>query len=148
MKYQTMLLEGDTVRHGLCRDLGFSAQDRNENIRRVGEVAKLFYISGKIAICTFISPFAKDRDFVRSLVPEGYFWEIYVKCPIEICKSRDPNGLYKKALAGEIAEFTGITSPYEEPLNPEITVETDIQGVEDIIENIMHRLADKRIIKP
>ena len=143
---QTMLLDGDNMRHGLCRDLGFSIKDRNENIRRAGEVARLFFEAGHIVICTFISPFIKDRQFVRSLFPETRFFEIYVKCDLEVCKRRDPNGLYKKALAGEIAEFTGISSPYEEPPTPEIVVETDLQSVDQSTSAIMTRLGQAGII--
>jgi bifunctional enzyme CysN/CysC len=144
---QVIHLDGDNLRHGLCRDLGFSAKDRSENIRRVGEVAKLFFASGKIVICAFISPFTEDRVFVRSLVPEKRFFEVYVKCDLEVCKKRDHKGLYKKALAGEIVEFTGISSPYEEPDCPEIKVETDMLGVEDCVSAIVKRLAAERIIE-
>ncbi len=133
---QVMLLDGDNVRHGLCGDLGFSGRDRSENIRRVGEAAKLFYEQGNIVVCTFISPFRKDREFVRSLVQEGRFVEVHVKCDINVCKRRDPKGLYKKAETGEIAEFTGVTSPYEEPAQPEVLVETDVMTVEECDETI------------
>jgi bifunctional enzyme CysN/CysC len=130
---QTMLLDGDHMRHGLCGDLGFSAKDRSENIRRAGEVAKLFFESGHIVLCTFISPFIADRQIVRKLFPENSFFEIYVQCDIETCKKRDPHGLYKKVLRGEIPEFTGISSPYETPVDPEISVNTDQQGMEEIL---------------
>lgn len=143
----TMLLDGDNIRHGLCADLGFSAPDRTENIRRVGEVAKLFYEAGHMVICTFISPFSTDRAFVRSLFPKDRFWEIQVKCDLEVCKRRDPNGLYRKALAGEIDEFTGISSPYETPLHPELTVETVLQSREDIIKIILEKLKKDGVIK-
>lgn len=143
---QVVLLDGDNLRHGLCRDLGFSTKDRSENIRRVGEVAKLFFESGKIVICAFISPFAEDRALVRSLFPERRFLEVYVKCDLEVCKKRDQKGLYKKALAGEIIEFTGISSPYEEPDCPEIKVETDILSVDDCITTIVERLVEELII--
>jgi adenylyl-sulfate kinase len=142
---QTMLLDGDNIRHGLCRDLGFSAPDRTENIRRVGELARLFFEAGKIVICTFISPFAKDRAFVRSLFPADRFFEIYVKCDMEVCKHRDPNGLYKKALTGEIPEFTGISSPYEEPQHPEFTAETDLCSMEDIVRHLREMLEKNKI---
>jgi bifunctional enzyme CysN/CysC len=142
---QTMLLDGDTIRHGLCKDLGFSARDRIENIRRAGEVARLFFEAGKIVICTFISPFAEDRTFVRSLFPTGRFFEIYVKCDIDVCKQRDPNGLYKKAITGEIQEFTGISSPYEEPQHPDLTAETDLCEVEDIVRNLCELLEKNKI---
>jgi bifunctional enzyme CysN/CysC len=144
--YQTMLLDGDNIRQGLCGDLGFSEKDRTENIRRVGEAAKLFFESGKIVICTFISPFEKDRMSVRSLMPKGRFFEVFVKCDLEVCKRRDPNGLYKKALSGEINDFTGISSPYEEPKDAEIVAETDLKTVEDIVADIQGILAQNKII--
>jgi bifunctional enzyme CysN/CysC len=146
MGCSTTLLDGDNVRHGLCGDLGFSDRDRTENIRRVGEVARLFFENGSIVICTFISPFRQDRDFVRGLIEEGHFFEIYVKCNLDVCKRRDPRGLYKKALAGEIKQFTGIDSPYEEPEQAEIAVETDLQNAEEVIERILTLLRDSSII--
>jgi bifunctional enzyme CysN/CysC len=144
--YQTMLLDGDNIRHGLCRDLGFSGTDRSENIRRAGEVAKLFFESGHIVICSFISPFIRDRQFVRSLFPEKSFFEIYVQCDLEICKRRDPNGLYKKAMSGEISEFTGVSSPYEEPPAPEIVVKTDRESADQIADSLINRLRQSGII--
>ncbi len=144
---QVIHLDGDNLRHGLCRDLGFSAQERSENIRRVGEVAKLFFESGQIVICAFISPFAEDRAFVRSLIPAKRFFEIYVKCDLEVCQKRDQKGLYKKALAGEILEFTGISSPYEEPGCPEIKVETDILSVDDCLNDIVEKLVKELILE-
>ncbi len=147
MGCQTMLLDGDRVRHGLCGDLGFSDQDRNENIRRVGEVSRLFFEAGMLTLSTFISPFSRDRDAARALLPEGRFFEIHVKCDIEVCKRRDPNGLYKKALAGEIKEFTGISSPYEAPENPELVVETDLQSLDEILANIIEMLKEKGILQ-
>ena len=141
LQCQTMLLDGDHIRQGLCGDLGFSDNDRSENIRRVGEVAKLFFETGSIVICTFISPFIRDRAFVRSLIAKGRFFEIYVKCDLEVCKRRDPNGLYQRALRGEISAFTGISSPYEMPDNPEITVETDIHSVDEIVVQIIDSLS-------
>ncbi|MBN1277272.1 MAG: sulfate adenylyltransferase subunit CysN [Deltaproteobacteria bacterium] len=143
---QTMLLDGDNIRHGLCGDLGFSQKDRTENIRRVGEAARLFFESGKIVICTFISPFEKDRMTARSLIRKGRFFEVFVKCDLEVCKRRDPNGLYKKALKGEINDFTGISSPYEEPKDAEMVAETDLKTVEDIVAHIMGILEEKNII--
>ena len=144
---QTMLLDGDTLRHGLCGDLGFSAEDRSENIRRVGETARLFFESGHIVLCAFISPFEKDRTFARSLISEGGFTEIYTKCSLDTCKMRDPKGLYAKAEAGEIQQFTGISSPYEAPRHPELVVETDAQTVDALAESIIRHLADQRIIR-
>ncbi len=143
---QTTFLDGDRVRHGLCGDLGFSPEDRSENIRRVGEVTKLFFDAGHIVLCTFISPFIKDRNFVRSLMPADRFFEVYVQCDLEVCKRRDPNGLYQKALKGEIKEFTGVSSPYETPENPELIVETDLESVDDIIATIVTKLKDNRIL--
>lgn len=143
---RTMLLDGDHIRHGLCGDLGFSEKDRQENIRRAGEAAKLFFETGDIVICTFISPFIRDRQFVRSLFPEKRFFEIHVRCDLETCIRRDPHGLYKKALAGEIAEFTGIDSPYEEPPDPEIVVETDLHSAEQIAGILLQRLIEEDII--
>ncbi|MHB8108749.1 MAG: sulfate adenylyltransferase subunit CysN [Syntrophorhabdaceae bacterium] len=130
--FQTVLLDGDNVRHGLCGDLGFSDKDRHENIRRVGEVAKLFFETGHVVLCSFISPFEADRALVRSLIAKERFLEIYVKCDFEVCKRRDPNGLYKRAVSGEIKDFTGISSSYEAPRTPELIVETDLQSCETI----------------
>ncbi|MEI6153421.1 MAG: sulfate adenylyltransferase subunit CysN [Deltaproteobacteria bacterium] len=144
---RTMLLDGDHLRHGLCGDLGFSGKDRNENIRRAGEVARLFFEAGHIVICTFISPFIRDRHFVRSLFPETRFLEIHVKCSLETCIKRNPHGLYRKAMAGEIAEFTGISSPYEEPQSPEIVVDTDLQGVEEIVDLLLGWIEKAKIIE-
>lgn len=121
----TYILDGDNLRHGLNNDLGFSEPDRIENLRRVGQVAKLFVDAGVVTIASFISPFAKDRDNIRSLFPNDQFFEIYIKTSIEVAKKRDPKGLYKKALTGEIPNFTGINSPYEEPINPELIIDTD-----------------------
>jgi len=143
---QVMMLDGDNVRHGLCGDLGFDDQDRSENIRRVGETAKLFWQQGNIVVCTFISPFRADRDFVRSLLPEGAFVEVFVKCDLGVCKRRDPKGLYAKAEAGEIKDFTGIDSPYEEPEHPEVVIETDLEPVETVVGRIHAFLAQNRII--
>jgi bifunctional enzyme CysN/CysC len=143
---QTTLLDGDTVRHGLCGDLGFSSKDRSENIRRAGETARLFFQSGMVAVCTFISPFAKDRQFARSLIPEGRFFEIYTRCSLDVCMRRDPNGLYARAQRGEIREFTGITSPYEEPINPDLIIETDLYTVEESVESIIALLEENGII--
>lgn len=144
---QTMLLDGDHIRQGLCGDLGFSDNDRSENIRRVGEVAKLFFETGSIVICTFISPFTCDRSFVRSLITEGRFFEIYVKCDLEVCKRRDPNGLYRRALRGEISAFTGISSPYETPEYPEIIAETDINTVDEMVKQIIDKLFQTGVLK-
>lgn len=143
---QTTYLDGDNVRHGLNGDLGFSPADRTENIRRVAEVARLAFEHGNLTLCTFISPFLADRAMARRLLPEGRFIEIYVKCDLEVAKRRDPKGLYAKALAGEIPEFTGISSPYEEPVNPEIVVETDVLSVDDIVEIILDELTRRGLL--
>ncbi len=142
--FHTYILDGDNIRHGLNKNLSFSDEDRTENIRRIGEVTKLFVDAGIIVLTAFISPFIKDRDIVRSLLPSGTFNEVYVKCDIETCETRDPKGLYKKARNGEIKDFTGISSPYEAPQNPEVIIdngknsdlETNInQIVEFLIKN-------------
>ncbi len=142
----TYLLDGDNIRHGLNRDLGFSTEDRMENIRRIGEVARLFCDAGLIVLTSFISPFQKDRDQVRSLVGRGEFVEIFVTCSLDTCEKRDPKGMYKKARAGEIREFTGIDSPYEEPENPEIVINTEEQTVEDSLDKIITYLKERGII--
>ncbi len=146
MGLHTSFLDGDNVRHGLNGDLGFSPEDRKENIRRVAEVARLNFENGHLALCTFISPYRSEREFARHLLPEGRFLEIYVKCDIEVCKRRDPKGLYAKAIRGEIKEFTGISAPYEEPQNPEILVESDVQSVDDIVEYIVEELTRRGLI--
>ncbi|MCY7951094.1 adenylyl-sulfate kinase [Bacillus inaquosorum] len=122
--YQVIVLDGDNIRHGLNKDLGFSDEDRKENIRRIGEVAKLFVQQGTIVITAFISPFREDREQVRQLVEAGEFHEVYIKCDLDICEQRDPKGLYKKARNGEIPFFTGIDSPYEEPEAPELVLDS------------------------
>jgi adenylyl-sulfate kinase len=142
-KIHTYLLDGDNIRHGLNKDLGFSEADRTENIRRISEVAKLFVDAGNVVLVAFISPFIKDRDFARSLVRENEFIEIFVDAPIEICESRDKKGLYRKAREGLIKDFTGISSPYEPPLKPEIHLKTDTMTVEDAVEKILCFLDSK-----
>jgi adenylylsulfate kinase len=124
------ILDGDNIRHGLNKNLGFSPDDRTENIRRIGEVAKLFTEAGIVALTAFISPYRADRDQVRALMQPGDFVEVHVECPVEVCEQRDVKGLYKKARAGEIKEFTGISAPYEAPLTPELTIDTSGQSVE------------------
>ncbi len=137
---QTMLLDGDQVRHGLNGDLGFTPDDRRENIRRVGEVAALFLHHGCLVLCTFVSPFKEDRDRARSLAPEGRFLEVFVDTPLEECERRDPKGLYARARKGEIAHMTGISSPYEPPVGPEIRVETVGRSVEQVVDEIVEAL--------
>jgi adenylyl-sulfate kinase len=140
------LLDGDNVRHGLSKDLGFSDTDRVENIRRIGEVAKLFVDAGLIAITAFISPFRSDRDMVRKLLAPGEFLEIYVRAPLAVCEQRDPKGMYKKARAGQIKHFTGIDSPYEEPSAPELIVDTEKSTVEQGVEQILAHLARQGVL--
>lgn len=144
---RTFVLDGDNVRHGLCGDLGFSEEDRVENIRRVGEMSKLFLEAGIITLTAFISPFRSDRGRVRALMPHGDFLEIYCYCPLSICEERDVKGLYKKARAGEIAHFTGITSPYEEPEKPELTVDTDSLSLDECVEAVMQMLREREILQ-
>jgi bifunctional enzyme CysN/CysC len=143
---QTMMLDGDNVRHGLSGDLGFTPNDRKENIRRVGEVARLFFEQGNVTLCTFISPYQEDRDRVRNLVDDGRFFEVHVDCPLEVCKERDTKGLYEKAEQGEIANFTGVSAPYEAPENPEVVVNTDQDDVEACVDQIIEALEDDGII--
>lgn len=145
-KIHTYILDGDNVRTGLNKDLGFTPEDRKENIRRLGEVAKLFVDAGIIVMVAAISPYKSDRSFVRNLLEPGEFIEIYVKCPLEICESRDPKGLYKKARQGVIKNFTGIDAPYEEPENPEIVIESDKESVEEAVNKIIRYLEEKKII--
>jgi adenylylsulfate kinase len=146
--FRSYVLDGDNVRHGLNRDLGFSPEDRTENIRRIGEVAKLFTDSGSIAITAFISPYRADRDMVRSIMRNGDFIEVFVDCSLEICESRDPKGLYKKARAGAIPEFTGISAPYEAPLAPELTVRTDELSPDECIERLLMYLEANGYFSP
>jgi adenylylsulfate kinase len=143
---RTFVIDGDNVRHGLCADLGFSDQDRVENIRRVGEVAKLFTEAGVITLTAFISPFRADRDRVRNLLSAGDFIEIYCDCPLEICEQRDVKGLYKRARAGEIKEFTGISSPYEAPETPELVVQTGTEPLESSVAEVLSFLVSKGIL--
>lgn len=138
----TYALDGDNVRHGLNSDLGFSDKDRVENIRRIGEVSKLFVDAGIITIATFVSPFREDRQKVKELLGEDFI-EIFIDCPLEVCESRDPKGIYKKARAGEIKHFTGIDSPYEEPINPEITVSTHLNTLEECVDKLMSYLEEE-----
>lgn len=142
----TFILDGDNIRFGLNKDLGFSREDRDENIRRIGEVAKLFTNAGIINIIAFISPYISDRERAREIQPKGDFIEVYVKCPLYICEKRDPKGLYKKARTGEIKNFTGINDPYEEPINPELVIDTANLNVEKAVQQILDYLVEKNII--
>lgn len=137
---RTFVLDGDNVRHGLCSDLGFNDADRKENIRRIGETAKLMIESGVIVLTAFISPFREDRKRVRSLFPHGEFIEVYCDCALDVCESRDPKGIYQKARKGEIPHFTGISSPYEVPENPEVTIKTDMQTLDESVQLIIEYL--------
>ncbi|KRF60900.1 adenylyl-sulfate kinase [Peribacillus butanolivorans] len=143
---RSYVLDGDNIRHGLNKDLGFSEEDRTENIRRIGEVSKLFVDSGQFVLTAFISPFRADRQIVRDLLEEGEFIEVYIKCPIEECEVRDPKGLYDKARKGIIKDFTGIDSPYEEPEQPEIVLESNQYSIEECVEQVINYLTTKRAI--
>ncbi len=147
MGVKSYVLDGDNIRHGLNKDLGFSPEDRKENIRRIGEVAKLFVDAGLIAMTAFISPYREDRDNARKLMNEGEFIEIFVRCPLQECERRDPKGIYKKARSGEVGEFTGISAPYEEPENPEIILDTDKMTLEECVEEVLTYLIRNNYIK-
>jgi len=142
----TFVFDGDNVRHGLCADLGFSDEDRAENIRRIGEMVRLFTEAGVMALTAFISPFRRDREFVRQLVTPADFIEIYCRCPLEVCERRDVKGLYRKARAGEIPDFTGISSPYEEPLNADLVLDTGNDPLEVCTEGVIGLLTERGII--
>jgi adenylylsulfate kinase len=144
---RTYILDGDNIRHGLNKNLGFSPEDRTENIRRIGEVAKLFSDAGLVAVTAFISPYRADRDQVRAIMQPGDFIEVFVDCPVEVCEQRDVKGLYKKARAGEIKEFTGISAPYEAPSKPEMVIETSGQSVEKSALQILAYLERQDIVR-
>ena len=145
--YHTYLLDGDNVRHGLCKDLGFSDEDRKENIRRVGEVAKLGTDAGLITLAAFISPFKADRQIVRDILPEGEFVEVFVDASLDTCQQRDPKGLYEKALRGEIKQFTGIDSPYEAPENPEVRIDANAKSVAEAVNQLLAYLDSSGALK-
>lgn len=145
--YHTYLLDGDNVRHGLCSDLGFSEQDRRENIRRIGELAKLMADAGLIVLTAFISPHRAERQMVRDLLPAGEFIEVFVNTSLDVCEARDPKGLYKKARAGEIRQFTGIDSAYEAPLNPDIDLPAGEKNVDELVAQCLQALAERNIIQ-
>jgi adenylylsulfate kinase len=146
MGCSTYVFDGDNVRHGLCGDLGFSERDRTENIRRIGEMVHLFVDAGIISLIAFISPFRKDREKVRAIVGNDRFIEIFVDCPIEVCIERDPKGIYARALRGEIKEFTGISSPYETPENPDIVIHSDRERFEDVVERLVTFLKGRGMV--
>ena len=141
--YKTYLLDGDNVRGGLNNDLDFSDHSRKENIRRIGEVSKLFLDSGLVVLSAFISPFHEDRDQVRTIVGKDNFIEVFVDCPLEVCEQRDVKGLYKKARTGEVKSFTGISSPYEKPLNADITIHTDSQSISESLSSLLQYIESK-----
>ncbi|MBN2719486.1 MAG: adenylyl-sulfate kinase, partial [Proteobacteria bacterium] len=143
----SFVLDGDNVRDGLNADLGFTEGDRGENIRRISEVSRLFTLAGMVVLTAFISPFEKDRQKARSLFEEGEFFEVFVRCPLELCEARDPKRLYARARGGAIREFTGIDSPYEEPENPELILDTEKLSPDDCAERIIGMLEEAGIIK-
>lgn len=145
-KIRTFVLDGDNVRRDLCGDLGFSVADRIENIRRIGEISKLMMEAGVVVLTAFISPFKKDRKIARNLVKEADFIEVFCNTPLAVCEARDVKGLYKKARLGEIADFTGISSPYETPPQPEILLDTANQSIEDSVQQIVDYLLEKEVI--
>lgn len=140
------VLDGDNVRHGLCADLGFSIADRHENIRRVGEVARLLVDAGLIVLTAFISPLKADRDRVRSMLEPHEFLEVYCRCPIEVCETRDVKGLYRRARAGEIPDFTGVSSPYEQPEQAELVLDTHLLGIEESVDRVIALLRERGIV--
>lgn len=142
----TYILDGDNVRHGLNRDLGFSREERKENIRRIAEVAKLFSDAGIITICAFVSPYKGDREIAKNLVEESEFIEVFVKCSVEVCMQRDPKSMYKKAITGKMKAFTGVNDPYEVPEFPEIVIETDKLTLSESVDRIIKYLKDKGVI--
>jgi adenylylsulfate kinase len=146
LECRTFVLDGDNVRHGLCGDLGFSDDARRENIRRIGETAKLFTEAGVITLTAFISPFQADRDRVRQLLASGDFIEVYCRCSLQVCEGRDVKGMYRKARAGEISDFTGISSPYEEPLHAELVVETGSLPIKACVAQVIAYLQAKEVI--
>ncbi len=145
MNCRTFVLDGDNVRQGLCSDLGFSVQDRSENIRRIGEAAKLLVESGVIAMTAFISPFRADRQRARGIFPHGDFIEIFCDASLDVCEQRDVKDLYRRARAGEVKEFTGISSPYEAPLNPELSIPTGEWPIEDCVDRVINHLRQRNV---
>ncbi|MCD8789036.1 adenylyl-sulfate kinase [Mammaliicoccus sciuri] len=139
-------LDGDNIRHGLNQNLGFSPEDRKENIRRIGEVGKLMVDAGVVTMTAFISPYEEDRNTVRDILEDGEFIEVFTKCSLDECESRDPKELYKKARSGEIKEFTGINAPYEEPSNPEIVIDTENESVEESVDKIVAYLKENQYL--
>lgn len=145
--YRTFVLDGDNVRHGLCANLDFSVADRTENIRRVAEVAGLFLEAGVIVLAAFISPLRAQREMVRQIVGAHDYIEVYCRCPLTVCAERDPKGLYRKALTGEISDFTGISAPYDAPLEPDLTVDTDQSPLDASINQVIELLIQRAVIR-
>ena len=144
---RSMVLDGDNIRHGLCEDLGFTEEDRREHLRRVGEVIKLFVETGVIILAAFVSPFREGRQMVRSFLPSGDFVEIYCKCALEVCEARDKKRLYKRAKEGKVSDFTGISSPYEEPENPELIIETGTTTLEESVDKVIRMMELRGAVK-
>ncbi len=142
----TYLLDGDNVRHGLCKGLGFSAEDRQENLRRVGEAAKLMVDAGLVVLAAFVSPYRADRDAIRALFPDGEFVEVFVDTPLAECEQRDPKGLYKKARAGEIKNFTGIDDPYEAPEQPEVHIHNHGRSIDEVVAELLAQLQARGLL--
>jgi bifunctional enzyme CysN/CysC len=143
---RTILLDGDQLRHGLCGDLGFSHAERTENIRRAGEVARLFFEQGSLVLCAFVSPYRQDRERVRALFPEGRFMEVFVKATLETCRARDPKGLYARAGAGKLTQFTGLSAPYEEPASPDLILDTDQATASQAAHRVIEALQSSDVI--
>jgi len=145
---RTFVLDGDNVRHGLCGDLGFTESDREENIRRIGEIGKLFVEAGTIVLTAFVSPFRRDRERARGLLLHGDFLEILCRCPVEVCEQRDPKGHYKRARTGQLKDFTGVSAPYEEPSDPELALDTATLSIETSVARVEQLLRDRGILTP
>jgi adenylylsulfate kinase len=146
MHCRTFVLDGDNVRHGLCGDLGFTERDREENIRRIGEVAKLFVEAGTLVLTAFVSPFRRDRERARGLLLHGDFLEVYCRCPVETCEQRDPKGHYKLARQGKLKDFTGVSAPYEESVDPELTLDTAQLSLDESVGRVLALLRDRGVI--
>lgn len=140
---RTYAFDGDNIRHGLCSDLGFSKEDRSENLRRIAELIKLFVDAGIVVLAAFVSPLKENRDKVRKLIGEKDFIEIYCRCPVEVCEMRDPKGMYKRAKAGEIREYTGVSAPYEEPESPDLVIDTHLLSLEESVDRIFKLIEDR-----
>ncbi|MCS7231528.1 MAG: adenylyl-sulfate kinase [Elusimicrobiota bacterium] len=137
LEVRTYTLDGDNVRHGLCADLGFSPQDRKENLRRIAEMVKLFIDAGIVTLCAFVSPYEEDRERIKKHLGEENFVLIYCRCPVEVCEARDPKGMYTKAKRGEIKEYTGVSAPYEEPLKPNLILDTNLLSIKECVEKVL-----------